>query len=123
MKKLVTFLLFVTTISCSPQESKKVITADYQTFKKEITDKNVQLIDVRTPAEYQNGFIADAININFLDTENFKKQIETLDKNKPVYIYCKSGNRSGKASKIFVDKGFTQIVDLSGGYLNWKKNQ
>ena len=123
MKKLVTFLLFVTTISCSPQESKKVITADYQTFKKEITDKNVQLIDVRTPAEYQNGFIADAININFLDTENFKKQIETLDKNKPVYIYCKSGNRSGKASKIFVDKGFTQIVDLSGGYLNWKKDQ
>ena len=123
MKKLVAFLLFIVSISCSPQKKEKIVVVDYQTFKENIIDKNVQLIDVRTATEYESGFIDDAININFLDTENFKKEIETLDKNKPVYIYCRSGNRSGKASQIFVDKGFTKVVDLSGGYLNWKKNQ
>jgi rhodanese-related sulfurtransferase len=123
MKKILVFALLIITISCNQQKKEPVVTANYQTFKNEITGKDVQLVDVRTATEYQSGFIKDAINMDVLDTENFKKQIEALDKSKPVYIYCRSGNRSNKASKIFIEKGFTNIVDFSGGYLNWKKNQ
>jgi len=58
--------------------------------------------------------------MNVLDA-NFTSQIATLDKSKPLYVYCKSGNRSGKASVILRDAGFTQIYDLKGGVIQWKK--
>jgi rhodanese-related sulfurtransferase len=46
----------------------------------------------------------------------FKK----LDASKPVYLYCRSGNRSGKAAKILVTLGFNEIYDLRGGYTSWR---
>lgn len=49
------------------------------------------------------------------------QQMEKLDKEKPVYIYCRSGGRSGKAAKQLADEGFTEIYDLDGGILEWNK--
>lgn len=83
-------------------------------------DENTQLIDVRTPGEYASGYIKNAVNMNVMDA-SFTSQITTLDKSKPLYVYCKSGNRSGKASVILRDAGFTQIYDLRGGVIQWKK--
>ncbi len=82
---------------------------------------DIQLVDVRTPYEYNQGHIADAINMDFRN-DDFTTMIENLDKNKPVYIYCRSGNRSGQSSYLFLDQGFKQIVDLKGGFLAYKKS-
>ena len=83
-----------------------------------LLNKDVQLIDVRTPNEYRNGFIANAENINF-KSKNFLSQISKLDKSKPVLLYCSAGGRSAKASIIFDSLGFKEIYDLKGGYLSW----
>lgn len=87
-------------------------------FKKAIAGQNVQLVDVRTPEEFSEGFIEGAININIYD-KTFADKISKLDKSKPVYVYCRSGARSQSAAKQMQQLGFTSIIDLKGGYLNY----
>lgn len=81
--------------------------------------KEIKLIDVRTPAEFNAGHISGAENINFL-SDNFSKSLEGLDKNEPLIIYCKSGRRSGKSRAVFKELGFLKVYDLEGGILKWK---
>ncbi len=78
------------------------------------TTKDAQLLDVRTPQEWQAGKIASSNCMNFNDAD-FKKQIEKLDKNKPVFVYCAAGGRSSKAAPILQAAGFKQVYNLSGG--------
>ena len=77
--------------------------------------KNGVLLDVRTPEEFQQGHLDHAVNINWYDTD-FAKQTQNLDKEKPVYVYCKLGGRSAKAAKALDSLGFKNVVDLTGGY-------
>ncbi len=79
----------------------------------------VQLIDVRTPDEYAEGYIEGAINIDFRD-ENFEERIAKVDKSKPVAVYCGRGGRSGKCSAYMKKAGFKKIYDLDGGITEWK---
>lgn len=80
----------------------------------------VQLVDVRTPEEYAAGHIGEALNYN-VNGADFKKQVESLDKSKPVLVYCKMGGRSARAAKMLEEMGFTTIYDLEGGYTDWAK--
>lgn len=100
--------------------SKGVQVISQADFDKKVIGKEVQLVDVRTYQEFAGGKIDDAINIDFLSSD-FKQKMAKLDKNQPVYIYCQSGNRSGKASQIMVEMGFKQIYDLQGGYGGYRK--
>jgi len=86
-----------------------------------ITDE-IQLIDVRTPKEFAEGHLSNAVNINFYDS-NFMEEMSKLDKNKDLYIYCRSGGRSGKAAKKLKSQGFLKVYDLEGGILNWNQNK
>lgn len=88
-------------------------------FETKALQAGVQLIDVRTPAEYQTGHIANATNINFNDP-NFKTLMEKLDKNKPVAVYCAAGGRSGKSAALLTQMGFKTVFDLQGGMGAWK---
>ncbi|MCK4562814.1 MAG: rhodanese-like domain-containing protein, partial [Flavobacteriaceae bacterium] len=81
---------------------------------------NIQLIDVRTPKEYKKGHLKNAVNINYYDND-FLDEMSKLDKSKELYIYCHSGNRSGKAAKKLGEMGFTKVYDLEGGITNWNK--
>ena len=81
-----------------------------------------QVIDVRTPEEFQSGHIATARNINIYDVD-FKAELEKLDKEKPVFVYCKVGGRSAKAAKILQELGFTDVYDLQGGMMAWESNK
>ena len=121
MKKYIYYIaiLIGISISCQSQETKKVSVVTFEEFTKQVIGKDVQLIDLRTDREYKAGFIDDAIQMNFFEKETFLKQIESLDKNKSVYIYCHSGGRSGRASKLLQEKGFQKIVDYAGGYSEW----
>ena len=71
-----------------------------------------QLIDVRTPEEFAKGHLEGAKNINF-NANDFDNQITQLDKAKPVFIYCHSGGRSGKAYKKMKAHGFTTAVSYT----------
>lgn len=79
----------------------------------------VQLVDVRTKNEVDQGKIGDAIHIDFFNS-NFENEVLKLDRSKDVYIYCRSGKRSRKAVKIMLRLGFTHVIDLAGGYINYR---
>lgn len=95
----------------------KLVTADEMQSILELED--VQLVDVRTPQEYDEIRIANAQNIDF-SSPTFEDDINKLDKGKPVILYCKGGNRSAKCAKKLKDAGFEKIYDLEGGISKWK---
>ena len=77
------------------------------------------IVDVRTLGEFSQGHIANAKNCDWRG-DDFEKQIETLDKSKPVFVYCLSGGRSAKAANQMRSEGFTTVYELSGGMLSWR---
>jgi rhodanese-related sulfurtransferase len=89
-------------------------------FKTRIKDGKGQLLDVRTPSEFNGGHIKGAENIDFTGSD-FREKVAKLDREKPVLIYCHSGNRSGKASMILKELGFKEVYDLQGGFSNWNE--
>ena len=104
------------------ESTKEIISKDLDTdsFKAHITDaKDPILIDVRTPQEVSEGYITGAKNIDFYN-KTFMMKIEELDKNKAVYLYCRSGGRSGKAAEMLKEAGFVEVYNLLGGFNGWK---
>ncbi|WP_396638320.1 rhodanese-like domain-containing protein [Maribacter sp. R77961] len=101
------------------ETSDKIIILDKNTYADAILGKTVQLVDVRTANEYANGHIKNAQNIDFFSATNFKVAFEKMNKEQPVYLYCRSGARSQKAAGKLVDMGFSKIYDLKGGYAQW----
>ena len=92
---------------------------DANEFAKYIQDKNVTVLDVRTPAEHAEGYIPGTdFNIDVLEDSYSKIATEKLPKDKPVALYCRSGNRSKKAARILVDKGY-EVVELGTGFRGW----
>lgn len=81
--------------------------------------EGVQLIDVRTPEEFAEGFIEGAQNIDFY-SDTFDQDILKLDKTRPVVLYCKSGGRSANCAEKLVKAGFVKVYDLDGGITQWQ---
>jgi rhodanese-related sulfurtransferase len=84
-------------------------------FKAQYYKHRGQLIDVRTPYEYADGHIENARNID-VSVASFEAEIEKLDRDQAVFIYCGIGIRSAKAAAILRKKGFKYVYDLDGGY-------
>jgi phage shock protein E len=80
---------------------------------RKIKKGKVILIDVRTPEEYQAGHLKYSQNIDY-KKEDFKTQIDKLNKKTPVYLYCRTGNRSSKSADILKDLGFTTVYNIGG---------
>lgn len=76
------------------------------------------LIDVREPAEYADGHVAEA---ELMPLANVVALAETagLDKDAPLYVICRSGNRSLQASQALVAAGFQDVRNVDGGMLAW----
>ena len=81
--------------------------------------EGMQLVDVRTPREYETCHIPNAQNIDFLDAK-FELNIQNLDKSKPVIIYCQRGSRSAKCASKLIANGFVKVYDLDGGFAQWE---
>jgi len=109
--------------ACHAQPHPNVKQRDSKQFLKlaQKTEK-VQLLDVRTPQEYQGGYIDGASNINVLEGQAFKEAVSSLDKSKKVAVYCRSGKRSMKAANILAEMGFKKIYNLDGGMLQWEED-
>ena len=127
MKKIIIFCCFFVAIllgtSCIDEKSNsevKLVTAEEMQSILELED--VQLVDVRTPEEYEEIRIANSQNIDF-KSPTFDEDITKLDKEKPVILYCQGGVRSAKCAKKLKDAGFEKIYDLEGGISKWKHSE
>lgn len=89
-------------------------------FQKLIDSKKEGLIlDVRTPQEVAQGAIAGHVDLNFY-APDFKEKLQTLDKNVPVMVYCRSGGRSGNTMQLLKSMGFKEVYNLAGGMMAWQ---
>ena len=89
-------------------------------FKKKFEEiSNEQIIDVRTPQEFSEGHIENAINIDW-NGSNFENEISKIDTSTPIFIYCLGGGRSAAAAAKMKEMGFKDIVELNGGMMNWR---
>ena len=105
LKALITVLLVSATLlitGCVP----KVDAVDY-------TNPNAIVIDVRTAEEWNSGHLKGAFRI---DWQNIQQGVANMrvSKDQPIFLYCQSGNRAGKAEKMLLDQGYTQVYNLGG---------
>ena len=86
----------------------------------ELKAQGYTVIDVRTQEEFSEGHIQDAVLINFHDPD-FKTKISGLDVNGKYLLFCRSGNRSGKAVLLMNQMGFKDVLNIAGGIIAWQK--
>ena len=90
-------------------------------FNKLLNEKgSALLIDVRTPQEVEQGYIKGARNID-ISSQEFRIEVDKLDKTQPVFVYCRSGRRSAAAMRYMRDNGFAEVYNLNGGILAWEQ--
>ena len=128
MKQIFIFLFLATIlVSCNSKTSDtssvsgKVEEVDAATFKHLMASGNGIVLDVRTPEEVAQGIIPDAYVIDIYQS-GFEEKLQSLPKDKEVYVYCAVGGRSRQAADILLNNGFTKVYNLSGGIVDWRRN-
>lgn len=122
MKRFILLLFIILVASCKEHSAQSTIVS-IDEFNVMVLGKDVQLVDVRTQEEFKEGHIDDAINIDYFEEETFAQKFSQFDMQQPIYIYCRSGNRSQKSAKILQELGFQEIFDLEGGYEAWNDSK
>lgn len=118
-----TFMLILSCSGNSVQEQVVSKVIDSKALNKIIGEKkDLQLIDVRTPSEYQAGHLKGATLIDYYKSD-FRSKLDQLDKTKPVAVYCAVGGRSNETLKILKSLGFKEVYDLKGGIQAWQRAQ
>lgn len=129
-KTILLLCVLISATSCLSQQKNKqpqetqaqeafVKDVDAATFKTLVeADKGI-ILDVRTPEEIAQGYINNASMVDYYD-EQFIEKINLIDKDKEVYVYCRSGGRSSEAIKILQDHGFKKIYQLEKGIKSWQ---
>jgi thioredoxin 1 len=115
LKRLLIFFIFIVPVLAEAQER-----LSPKEFRKKLNNtSDALLLDIRTPEEIARGYLKGAVFIDFYDS-SFKEQLLTIEKNKPVFVYCAIGGRSWDAAKIMHELGFKNVYDLKGGIIVWK---
>lgn len=118
MRYAITFsLLTLLILSCKAQT--KNISLPANEFEKAINSPDVQVLDVRTAAEYNSGHLKKSLQADWYNQQQFKDRTQHLDKSKPLYVYCLTGIRSAAAVKQLKQNGFANVQDLKGGLTAW----
>ncbi len=121
MNKITAIILLISSLVftfCGNTQTIKNVSA--QEFKVLVASGNGIVLDVRTPEEVASGKIENASTLNYYD-KDFESKLAFIQKDKPVYVYCKSGGRSSKAAKILTELGQFEVYNLSGGMRAWEK--
>lgn len=85
-----------------------------------IETKTVDVIDVRTPIEFESGHVEGAKLID-VNNKDFGSKVSKLDRDKSYLVYCKSGMRSAVACRMMKRMGFTKAYNMRGGYSAWTR--
>lgn len=119
MKNIISKIILFTIVYLGFYSFSHAQVLSVEVFEKKYSESTgAQLIDVRTSGEYGGGHLPKATNIDYRGAD-FQEKIKTLDKTKPVFVYCLSGGRSAAATEALRKSGFSQVYDLQGGYLKW----
>jgi rhodanese-related sulfurtransferase len=118
---LIILLFFnISLAGCKTQESKPAsitnVTAN-EVYKMISSNKDYFILDVRSKEEFDSGHIDGAYLIPVSELEN---RLAELPQNKPIIVYCRSGNRSTSAANILLEKGFKEIFNMTGGITEWQ---
>ena len=113
MKRLFFLLIFAFSFAVQAQVKNISINEVPENLKKKAV-----LVDVRTPGEYAEGHLPEALNID-VNGEGFIEKMAKVRKNKNVLLYCRSGKRSARAASILDSLGYTKVYNLEGGYIAW----
>ena len=120
LKSLLFSVFMLGAASAFAQPASNAIVDDVEVSTLHAADPaTITILDVRTEDEVKQGKIDQSVNIDFFDKE-FAAKIKNLDASKPVYIYCKSGGRSGKAAKMLYRAGFPEVHNVKGGIVAWE---
>lgn len=116
---IVLFGLFAVALAgCQESKPNDEINLSVEAFAKEINNEKAYLLDVRTPGEVAEGVIEGAEVLDFM-SKAFQQNYTQIPKDKSVYLYCRPGNRSGKALAFLKEKGYTSVYHLKGGTSAW----
>ncbi len=123
MYRLLSLVLVLSTLGACAQTSESGVRTDLDV--NEVSQlmqdgKEIVLIDVRTPQEYEQGHLEGAELMNIYDAD-FESRMNELDKEKEYVVYCRSGGRSGKAAAKMEKLGFKNIHNMKGGILAWNR--
>ncbi|AEA46376.1 rhodanese-like domain-containing protein [Archaeoglobus veneficus] len=132
--KYVLFVLLVAGVAiagCAQEAVKEQVAGEDLTVKNispveafELIQKNkgnpdFVILDVRTPEEFSQGHIENAINVNYY-SKTFENELNRLDKNKTYLVYCRTGHRSGLAVEVMKELGFKKVYNMMGGIAEWE---
>jgi rhodanese-related sulfurtransferase len=120
MKNVLFAVLLLTSLSCHSQNN-TANTLDPNEFEKGISNTDIQILDVRTAAEFNGGHIKNALLADWNNNSQFLERVQYVDKQKPVYIYCLAGGRSAAAAAWMRSNGYSKVIELIGGMNAWKK--
>ena len=112
-----TFIFFML-FSCGLNSNSSINQMNSDELLDFIEINNAILVDVRTQDEYNSGYIENSLNIDYLSND-FSENVEKLDKNTPIVLYCRSGRRSSLSANKLSKLGFKEIYNLEGGILDW----
>lgn len=115
MKKIIVFIFASTLVFAGCSSDSAVSNLGASDFVSQSQADGVIVIDVRTPAEFEQGHIANSINIDVQAT-SFDTNIAALDKKARYALYCRSGNRSGIAAEKMTDSGFLNVINANVGF-------
>lgn len=116
---LLLFILFSSSLALGREPLYKEATPqEAQTLVQKGADKAL-VVDVRTPAEFEQGHIPGARNIDFFGPR-FEKEISSLPRDIPVLVYCRSGKRSAGAAEAMTEQGMANIIHMSQGMEAWE---
>ena len=101
---------------CQNEKFKTISVNEFSVF---ISDPEVTVLDVRTAGEHAQGYIPGTdFNIDVLEDGYEAEVLAKVPKDKPVAVYCRSGNRSKKAARILADNGY-EVMELGSGFNGW----
>jgi rhodanese-related sulfurtransferase len=100
------------------QDTAKKTTVSPREVYERRTDEKALIIDVRTPAEFKQERIEQAVN---KPLDSIEKWIHELPKDKTIYFVCRSGSRSGIAQRIAAQRGYTDAYNMAGGMIAWRR--
>lgn len=106
--------------ACGSSSGANGSTLGVDDFARLVATDGVVVLDVRTPAEFDSGHLAGAVNID-VEQPDFGTKIADLDTSASYAVYCRSGNRSSVATAAMKDAGFTHVQDLKGGVTAWSQ--
>ena len=121
-------LAYLLSSACSTKEDPNVTNQDFQFTNLNAVDSakflnenpTVVVLDIRTPAEFIQGHIPNALNIDY-KADNFEMELGKLDRNTTYLMHCRSGRRSSNSFDTFKKLGFKNIVHIDDGILGWKE--